>query len=178
VSGPEAVQPLGTPVLIKGTVTDQSPGDTCLGVPTAGTPAVADEYMTEWMEYLYMQQECPEYYEGVDVKLEVLDPNGNFYVIGTVTSDGSGMFKKMWTPEVEGEYTIIATFEGSESYWRSYAETAIGITEAPTPSGPIEPEPTEPAEAPFITTEMAIIVAAVIVALAVIVGFWIIRKRK
>jgi outer membrane protein assembly factor BamB len=119
VTGPEAVQPLGTPVLIKGTVTDQSPGDTCLGIPAAGTPAVADEYMSEWKEYLYMQKPCPEYYEGVEVKLEVLDPNGNFYEIGTVKSDGSGMFKKMWTPETEGEYTVIATFEGSESYWRS-----------------------------------------------------------
>jgi hypothetical protein len=88
------------------------------------------------------------------------------------------MFKKMWTPEHEGEYTIIATFEGSESYWRSFAETAVGVGPAEAPSGPIEPEPTEPAEAPLITTETAIIVAAVIVAVAVIVGFWIIRKRK
>jgi len=176
VTVPEAVQPLGTSILIKGTVTDQSPGDTCLGVPAAGTPAVSDEYMTEWMEYLYMQKPCPTYYEGVDVKLEVLDSNGNFYEIGTVKSDGSGVFKKMWTPEVEGEYTIIATFEGSESYWSSYAETVLGVGPAPAPAEPIEPE--KPAEAPFITTELAIIVAAVIVAVAVIVGFWIIRKRK
>jgi hypothetical protein len=166
----------GNSLIIEGTVTDQSPGETCLGIPAAGTPAIADEYMTEWMEYLYMQQECPEYYEGVDVKLEVLDPNGNFYEIGTVKSDGSGMFKKIWTPEHEGEYTIIATFEGTDSYYTSYAETAVGVGPAPEPSGPIEPE--EPAEAPFITTEIAILLAAVIVAVAVIVGFWTLRKRK
>jgi len=173
----------GNSVLIEGTVTDQSPGTKTAEVMakspnTEGVPCVADGYQEDWMEYLYMQQECPAYYEGVDVKLEVLDPNGNFYEIGTVKSDGAGIFKKMWTPDIEGEYTIIATFEGSESYWRSYAETVIGVGPAEAPSGPIEPEPTEPTEAPFITTEIAILIAAVIVAAAVIVGFWIIRKRK
>jgi hypothetical protein len=97
--------------------------------------------------------------------------------IATVTSDMSGMFSYQWCPEIEGKYTIMATFEGSEAYGSSYAETAVAVDPAPAPSGPIEPvEPT--AEAPFITTEVAILIAAVIVAVAVIVGFWIIRKRK
>jgi hypothetical protein len=130
------------------------------------------------MKYLYLQKPCPTTANGVEMKLETLDPNNNFYEIGTLTSDSSGMFKLMWEPPVPGEYTIIATFAGSESYFSSYAETAIGVTEAPSPAQPIEPEPTEPTEAPLITTELAIILAAVIVALAVITGFWIIRKRK
>jgi hypothetical protein len=125
-----------------------------------------------------MQKPCPEYYEGVEVKLEVLDPNGNFYEIDTVKSDGAGMFKKMWTPDTESEYTIIATFEGSESYWPSYAETAVGVGPAPAPTTPIEPEPTEPTEAPFITTEMAIIIAVVVVAVIGIAAYWVLRKRK
>jgi len=158
----------GASVLIQGTVLDQSPAQ-------PGTPAIADEYMTEWMEYLHMQKPMPMDATGVKVTLDAIDPNGNFISIGTVTSDMSGMFKKMWTPEHEGEYTIIATFEGSESYYSSYAETAIGVDPAPSPPQPLEPEPSE---APLITTEMAIIVAAVIVAVAVIVGFWISRKRK
>jgi outer membrane protein assembly factor BamB len=158
----------GSSVLIEGTVMDQSPG-------AKDTPAIADQYMSDWMAYLYMQQPCPTMVNGVEVKLETLDPNGNFYEIGTVTSDASGMYKLMWEPPVPGEYTIIATFEGSESYWRSYAETAVGVTEAPAAGGPIEPEPTE---APLITTELAIILAAVIVAVAVLAGFWIVRKRK
>ena len=168
VTGPENTQPLGTSVLIKGTVTDQSSG-------AKGTPAIADEYMTEWMEYLYMQQPCPMMVNGVEVVLTTLDPNGNFYEIGTVTSDASGMYKLMWEPPVPGEYTIIATFAGSESYFSSYAETAIGVETAQSAGGPIEPEPTE---APLITTEMAIILAAVIVAVALFAGFWIVRKRK
>ena len=44
----------------------------------------------------------------------------------------------------------------------------------PTESEPTEPE--QPAETPFITTELVIIL--VVVVTAVIVGFWIIRKRK
>jgi hypothetical protein len=171
VSASPKISTSGASVLIEGSITDQSPG-------AEGTPAIADEYMSDWMEYLYMQQPCPMMVNGVTVKLETLDPNGNFYEIGTVTSDSSGMYKLMWEPPVPGEYTIIATFEGSESYFSSYSETAIGVEEATSPGGPIEPEPTEPSEAPLITTEMAIILAAVIVAVALIAGFFILRKRK
>jgi len=171
VTGPEAVQPLGTPVLIKGTVTDQSAG-------AKGTPAIADAYMDEWMEYLYKQQACPTYAEGVEVTLDAMDPNGNFIHIGTVTSDMSGIFSHLWTPENEGKYSIIATFAGSESYGSSYAETAVGVGPAVSPAQPIEPEPTAPTEAPLITTEVAIIAAVVVVAVIGIVAFWILRKRK
>ncbi len=40
--------PLGTSVMITGSVTDQSPG-------AAGTPAISDEDMSAWMEYMYVQ---------------------------------------------------------------------------------------------------------------------------
>jgi hypothetical protein len=122
----------GSSVLIKGTVTDQSSG-------AKGTPAIADADMEAWMEYLYMQQAIPANAKGVEVTLDTIDPNSNFVHIGTVTSDMSGMFKKMWTPEVPGEYTVIATFAGSKFYWSSYAETAIGVSEAPP--APTEPQP-------------------------------------
>jgi outer membrane protein assembly factor BamB len=171
VSVQDDIVQLGDNVLVKGLITDQSPS-------AEGTPAIADEYMSGWMEYLYMQQPYPDYVEGVEVKLETLDPNNNFYEIGTVTSDASGMFKLMWEPPVPGEYTIIATFAGSESYYSSYAETAIGVTEAASPAQPIEPEPTEPTEEQFITTEIAIILAAVIIAVGLIAGFFILRKRQ
>ena len=173
----------GSSVMIEGTVTDQSSGAKSREVMAKspneeGIPCISDEYMTEWMEYLYMDQGIPGDATGVEVTLDAIDPNGNFVHIDTVRSDMSGMFKKKWTPEHEVEYTIIATFEGSKSYWASYAETTVGVDPAPAPSGPIEPEPTEPTEAPLITTEVAILLAAVIVAIAVIAGFWILRKRK
>jgi hypothetical protein len=65
------------------------------------------------------------------VKLVAVGPNGNVIDIGTVTSDSDGMFKKIWTPSSEGEYTVYATFDGSDSYYSSYAGTALGVTKAP-----------------------------------------------
>jgi len=161
----------GDSVLVEGTVTDQSPGQTCLGIPAAGTPAIADEYMSAWMEYLYQQQPIPTNAKGVEVTLDAVDPNGNFVHLGTTTSDTSGMFKKMFTPEVPGEYTIIATFAGSKSYYASYAETAIGVSEAPPATPPPQyPIPIDP------TWTIVGIGIAIIIAVA-IVGILMLRKR-
>jgi len=171
VTGPDTVQSLGTPILIKGTITDLSPAQ-------PGTPCISDEDMTAWMEYLHMQKPMPTDATGVKVTLDTIDPNGNFIHIGTTTSDMSGFYSYLWEPEIEGKYTIIATFEGSDSYYSSYAETAIGVTEAPSPAQPIQPEPTEPSEAPFITTEVAIIVAVAVVAVIGVVAYWALKKRK
>ena len=179
VSIQDDIVSLGSNVMIKGMVTDVSPGtnDAALTMRFPnGVPAIADEYMGDWMLYVYKQFECPMMLNGVTVKLETLDPNGNFYEIGTVTSDATGMYKIMWQPPVPGEYTIIATFEGSNSYYSSYAETAIGVEEAAAAGGSIEPEPTT--ETPLITTELAIIAAIAIAAVIGIVSFWILRKRK
>jgi hypothetical protein len=160
----------GNSVLIEGTITDQSPGETCLGIPAAGTPAIADESMSAWMEYLYEQQAMPTNATGVEVTLDTLDPNGNFVHIGTVTSDMSGGFKKMWEPEVPGEYTVIATFAGSESYWASYAQTYVGVTEAPAATA--APEYPQPIDSTLTIVGVGI---AMIIAVA-IVGIWIKKK--
>ena len=204
-AGPK-VSTWGESVLLEGTVLDIAAGtkqNEQAGRFPNGVAAVADEYMGEWMEYVYMQKQCPTFVEGVEVKLETLDPNNNFYEIGRVTSDASGMYKLLWEPPVPGEYTIIATFEGTNSYYRSYAETAIGITEAPSPAAEIEPEPiapastepepaalasaqTEPtlveptqaAEAPMITTEITLIAAFAIVCFICVIAFWALRKQK
>ncbi len=53
-----------------------------------------------------MQQAMPSNAKGVEVTLDTVDPNGNFVHIGTVTSDISGKFSYMWTPEVPGKYTV------------------------------------------------------------------------
>ena len=127
----------GSSVVIEGTVTDQSPGQTCLGIPAAGTPAIADASMSQWMEYLYEQQPMPTNATGVPVTLTALDPNNNTEVIGTVTSDVNGHFGLMWTPPVPGYYTITATFCGTYSYYGSSAETAIGVSKAPAAQVPI-----------------------------------------
>ena len=51
-----------------------------------------------------------------------------------MTSDAYGAYSFMWTPDIPGKYTVVATFAGSESYWPSYAKTSFGVDEAPEPS--------------------------------------------
>lgn len=164
----------GNNVVLRGTVTDQSPGQTCLGIPAAGTPAISDDSMSAWMEYLYMQQPMPKNATGVEVKLETLDPNGNFYEIGNATSDASGMYSYVFTPEVPGSYTIIATFEGSNSYYSSYAETAINVVEAPQASPTPTPPPPSMADIYFLPATIGMTIAIIVVGLVIIL---MLRKR-
>jgi hypothetical protein len=79
------------------------------------------------MEYMFMQQDYPELAKGVEVVLNVVDSNNNYYEIGRTTSDVTGYYSLTWEPEIEGDYTIIATFEGSGAYGPSQANTAITV---------------------------------------------------
>jgi hypothetical protein len=174
VSAPDTVQPLGTQVLVQGTVTDQSPGQTCLGVPAAGTPAISDDSMSAWMEYLYQQQPKPANATGVKVTVSVLDPNNNAYEVGTTTSDASGMYSLTFTPQVPGKYTIIATFAGSNSYYSSTAETALAVNEAPVATPPPTPPPASLADIYFLPMSIVILVVVIVAAIAIVL---MLRKR-
>ncbi|MDR2707815.1 MAG: PQQ-binding-like beta-propeller repeat protein [Nitrososphaerota archaeon] len=127
ITAPLTTVAAGTSVLIQGSVFDMSPG-------APNTPAVSDANMDEWMDYLYGQNATlinnPPAPEGVSIRLTAIDQNGNPTDLGTVTSDSSGLYKTMWTPDNEGAYTIYATFDGSNSYWGSYATTALGVAQA------------------------------------------------
>jgi hypothetical protein len=172
VTASPAVVTNGSSVLIRGTVTDQSPGQTCLGIPARGTPAIADIYMKPWMEYLYMQQPMPQNATGVGVQLQAVGSDGSTIDIGTVTSDAFGNFEYKWTPTTTGTYKILATFVGSNSYYASYAETSAGVDPAPQAAAPAAE-----AVAPDYTPMFAGIIVAV--AVAIVIGlvnlFW---KRK
>ncbi|MCW4015909.1 MAG: hypothetical protein NWF06_06020 [Candidatus Bathyarchaeota archaeon] len=205
VSAPNVGVSLGSSVLISGTVIDTASGTEQTeqaGRFPNGVPAVSDESMSAWMEYVYMQKPCPTNVNGVEVTLDAIDPNGNYISIGTVRSDASGLYSCQWTPEIEGKYTIIATFAGSNSYWGSYAETAIAVDPATATSTPIEPETPDTetpdtetpdtetpdtetpdteqptAETALISTEVAIIAAVAIAAVIGVAAFWTLRKRK
>jgi len=173
VSASPKVSEHGDSVLIEGMVTDESPGAIKLAKNLGyanGVPAISDEDQQAWMEYVYSQQACPGNAKGVEVSLDTLDPNGNFVHIGTATSDKSGTYSYMFTPEVPGKYTIIATFAGSKSYYSSYAETAIGVEETPAASPPIEfPQPID------YTMHFVIVAIAIIIAIAIAV---VLMKRK
>jgi hypothetical protein len=146
VTAPSIGVPLGNSVLIRGTVTDISPGTEEYGLRTRfpdGVPAVCDDNMSDWMLYVYKQFARPTDVLGVEVTISVLDPNGNSYEVGTATSDDSGFYKLSFIPPVPGEYTVIASFEGSGAYYGSYSETAINVDPAPeaTPQSTATPAP-------------------------------------
>jgi len=151
----------------------------------AGAGVLADGkiYVASYHDYTPpVQQPCPAEAEGVEVVITTFDPNGNTYEFGRTTTDTNGAFGCVVDPPVSGKYKIIATFEGSDSYYSSFDTTYIYVGEKSSPAQPIEPEPTptEPtAEAPFITTTEIAIIAAVAVAVVIgVVAFWALKKRK
>jgi hypothetical protein len=188
----------GNTVMIKGTVTDQSPGQTSLGIPAAGTPAIADASMTAWMKYLYMQQPMPTNATGVPVTLSVFDPNNNTYTIGTTTSNKDGVFGLAWTPPVPGVYTVTATFAGSNSYYSSHAVTmfvtvpaaaspAVVPTSTPTQttaptSSPAQTTSASPSIAPQPTSGMPtstyLAIGAAVIIVVAIAAALVLRRRK
>ena len=181
LSGPQLVPTLGTSVVLTGTVTDQTPTgrrntNDMFDFSLKGTPAISDEDMGAWMEYMFMGQGKPENAKGVPVTLSTLDPNGNFYEIGTTTSDINGNFGLTFTPEVPGDYQIFATFAGSKAYGASSASTYISIAEAPQASPSPTPAPPygQTADAYLLPATIGTIVAVVAVGLIIIL---MLRKR-
>jgi outer membrane protein assembly factor BamB len=181
---------LGRTVIIRGMVTDISPGTEAQRVAARfpdGVPAVSDASMGEWMKYVYMQFERPNDITGVQVNLVVIDPNHNYQDLGTVTTDEHGTYGLAYEPEVPGTYKIIATFEGSGAYYGSSKVTYITVDPAPAAAAPMESEepeepitPTEPeqvAETPLITTEFLIVAAVAVIAVVAVVAYWLIKRR-
>ena len=86
VTAPDVATTVGTPIVIRGTVTDISAGtkqdEQAARFPN-GVPAVSDESQAAWMEYVYMQKAKPTDATGVTVTLSVVDCNGNYRTIGT-----------------------------------------------------------------------------------------------
>ena len=93
------------------------------------------------MKYVYMQFPRPEYATGVPVKLEAIDPNGNYQDLGTATSDSSGNYGFRFEPTIEGQYMIMATFYGSKAYYGSTTITYLTVDPAPAPYPTVEIPP-------------------------------------
>ncbi|MEJ2393084.1 MAG: hypothetical protein P8019_17055, partial [Gammaproteobacteria bacterium] len=171
----------GSSVMITGTVTDQTPTgrrntNDLLDWTLKGTPAISDKDMARWMAYKYMYQKKPTDAEGVEVTLEVLDPNGNFYEIGNTTSDVEGNYGMAFTPEVPGTYQIFATFKGSRAYGPSADITYITVDEAP--QAPASPTPAPPygqtADSAILPATIGIIIAIVVIGAVIIL---MLRRR-
>ncbi len=177
VTASPKVSVFGDKVLVEGTVVDISAGtkqnEQAVRFP-AGVPAVSEASMSAWMEYVYMKQEKPTNATGIPITVSVIDPNGNNYPVGTTTSDASGAFKLAFNPQVPGEYTIIASFTGTGSYYGSSAETAVYVGEAHATATPQPTQPPSMADQYLLPGIIGIIVAIIVVGAIVIIAL---RKR-
>jgi hypothetical protein len=167
----------GSSLVIRGTVMDIAAGtkqpEQAARFPN-GVPAVSDASMGRWMEYVYMQKPRPTDVAGVEVILSVLDPNNNVYDIGTATTDATGMYSLLWEPLVPGKYTVIARFAGSEGYWPSFAETAVGVEEAPAATPAPTPTPAPMTDMYVTGFGIGIIIAIVAVGVVLVI---VLRRR-
>jgi hypothetical protein len=206
VSAPSVSVPCDTPVTVKGTVTDISPGtwDPDLGTymnmdtdkpPTSshapnslydgpsalksrfpnGVPAVSDESMSEWMAYVYKNLPRPTDVKGAEVVVYVLDSNDNYYEIARTVADSNGVYNCEFVPPVPGKYSVYATFEGSNSYYGSVAETTIVVEDALPATPPPTPEPESIADTYFVPAIAGIIVAIVVI--GALLALLILKKR-
>jgi hypothetical protein len=185
---------LDSTALVKGSVMDISAGAKQDGVVERfpnGIPAVADEDMKEWMEYVYMQQKHPRDVlgrdvTGVTVKITSMDPNNNTKDYGTVTTDAHGNYVFEFEPEVPGMYQLIVTFEGSDSYWRSSATTYVKVgpaaEEAPSAEDIAETTvgrlPAYPEIPAYLTIDLVILILAAIGVVIGLIAYMALRKLK
>ncbi|MCW4000756.1 MAG: PQQ-like beta-propeller repeat protein [Candidatus Bathyarchaeota archaeon] len=177
VEAPLADITLGQGLVIRGTVTDICAGtkqtEQAARFPS-GVPVMSDESMTDWMEYIYQQKPKPTNATGVPVSIDVIDQNGNYRNIGVATTDMNGAYSYQWVPDIEGKYTLIATFAGSNAYWPSSSETFFAVdpsSSAPTPS---QTTSTSAADLYLLPGIIAIILVIIIVGVVLLLA---IRRR-
>ncbi len=179
VTSPQAGVEVGKSIDISGTVLDTSAGtqqDAIKANYPYGVPAISDASQSDWMNYLYEQQPMPTNATGVPVSIDVIDSNGNYRNIGTTTTDLSGTFRFSWKPDIAGNYTVIATFHGSNSYYPSFAESGFVADPAPAAATLVPTSaPSSVVDTYFAPAVVGIILAIVIVGAAIIL---LQRKRS
>jgi len=173
--GPKS-QSLGGNVVIEGTVTDVSVGLQTTEIqgrfPT-GVPVCADSSMKDWMSYVYQQQIAPTNFTGVNVHLIILDPNANYQDLGTTTTDTKGQYSMSWTPNISGDFQVLAYFYGTNGYWSSSAGTAFNMADAPA-----TPQP-EPTAVPSMADQYFLPMSAVLlVAIVIVIALVMLMMRK
>jgi hypothetical protein len=133
-------------------------------------PAISDASMQAWMEYKFMQQAIPSNATGVPVSIDTVDPNGNYVHIGDTTSDMTGNYAFLYTPQVPETYQIISTFAGSKVYGPSFDTTYISVSNEPTATPAPSPVPVSIADQYFVPATIGIIVAIVVIGLVIILA--------
>jgi len=182
VSAPLTAVTAGTPIMIDGTVMDESPAQ-------PGTPCVSDASMAQQMEYLHMQQPITGLWQnttmtGVPITITATDQSGTVYSIGVaVTNPYDGSYGISWTPPSAGTYHIGASFYGDDSYGSSGAGTNIVVVAAPAP---VVTPTLAPTATPQSLTGLAtnadlmtyILVSAIVIIIAIAIATVILLRRK
>jgi outer membrane protein assembly factor BamB len=178
VNAPSTAVTFGTPLVIKGTVTDISAGtkqnEQAARFPN-GVPVSSDASMGEYMSYVYQQQPLPTNFQGVTVTISVLDSNRNYRTIGSATTDASGTYHLTWTPDISGDFTVFANFKGNNGYWQSTAEDSFTVVEPQATATPIPTQATSQMTDTYVLGSAIAIIIAIIVVGALIV--LLVRKR-
>jgi hypothetical protein len=177
VSAPHSGLTFAQPVVIAGTVMDVSAGTKQSQQATDfpnGVPVASDASMKDWMGYVYQQKALPNTFTGVEVTVDVLDSNGNYRNIGTTTTDATGNYRMTWTPNISGNYSVIATFHGTNGYWPSYAEDGFTVMQAAATSTPTAAPATSNTDTYILASAIAIIVVLIIIGAIIMM---MVRKR-
>ncbi len=178
VSAPDIAVTQGTSIVVKGTVTDVAAGTQQTeqqGKFPNGVPVAADKAMKDWMGYVYQDQQSPSTFIGVPVTLSVVDPNGNYRIIGTTTTTQSGTYSLTWTPDIPGTYQVTATFAGTNAYYPSNSQNAFAVSEAQATPTPQATQPASLADQYIIPGIIGIIIAIAVV--GVVLALLVNKKR-
>jgi hypothetical protein len=157
----------GEKVVIQGTVTDVSTGtmqDEQAARFTNGVPVASDASMKDWMGYVYQQKPLPSNFTGVSVSINAFDPNGNYIHIADATTNANGLFHYTWTaPNVPGDYSVYATFAGTNGYWPSNAATNMNVQAEHPTATPAQTQAQSTVDQYFVPAVAGIIVAILVV---------------
>ena len=123
----------------------------------------------------FVSQNTPTASSGVgekweDITITIVKPNGDPETLGPYTADPVGFVATFYTPDQLGTYTFQSHFPG-----QTLSTGVLVGPAAAAATGPIEPEPTEGFA---LTTTKLVVITVAIIAVAGIVAFWAIKKRK
>jgi hypothetical protein len=179
VQAPDVGITTATPITITGTITDASPGTNQLLVKSnfpSGLPCVSDDSESAFMEAVYQQQAMPNNITGLPITISVIDSNNNYRVIGTATSDYTGHYALTWTPDISGNYQVIASFSGSNSYYPSSSTAYFHASDVAAPVTTPQAVQISYATTNDLMMYMTISVVTMIIAIAIAV-LLILRKK-
>ena len=119
-------------------------------------------------------------FRSVPVTISAIDPNGNYVVLGTTTTDSSGLYCLNVNTNTlaagMGLYKVIATFAGTNSYWGSSAESAFTVNAAAPTVAPYPTPVTGLASTASLELGIAVVVI-VIVIIGAVLAVLTLRKR-